>query len=277
MSSTLFPLFIDSATGSKEYAQDIASVFAAHGQPLSLVRLVRTNSDDFAGGGGDFVFAGNGPDGASVMVGIELKCISDFVQSAVSGDRLGTFQLPNMANVYQELYLILLGSVGIDESQNLTELRELSFPGTHAWKPVRMGQTEAGTPRLMPHSRFIGQLHSLAVGYNLKVFVVPDRKALAHTLYSLWAFWQKPYESHTFTKDRALKSPSRNHAVGGSSNVYWFLSKRIYGMGKDRARAIADAYPTFDKLLAASIKDLQGVQGVGKSLAVKIWNGLRSK
>ncbi len=275
-----FPLYIDKSVGSEEYYEPLLQVFHEHKLSPTIVQRINTASNFFGNGGGDFVFSGYGPDNEQIMIGIELKNLSDFVHSSLSSDRLSSFQLPNMASVYNRLYLILEGSYGRDEHGALTGL--VPDPRFHAqsvrWQPLFLGKTANGN-RAMPYSRFIGQLHSLAEGYDLRVLTADTKDITAYTVFAIWSFWQKPYASHSFAGNRALKSPGRLQTPGGSSNVFRFLTTCVYGIGQDRARAIAAVYPTIDELMKALPKDLFDIEGarIGRTLATKIWNSLRTK
>lgn len=273
-------LYVDKSTGSTEYYEPLLKVFYEHRLDPTLVRKVNTASNFFGNGGGDFVFSGYGPGDEEIMIGIELKNLSDFVHSSLSSDRLSSFQLPNMASVYNRLYLILEGSYGRDDHGALTGLvpdLRAHYAGMH-WIPLFLGKTVNGN-RAMPYSRFIGQLHSLAEGYDLRVLTADTKDITAYTVFAIWSFWQKPYASHSFSGNRALKSPSRLQTPGGSSNVFRFLTTCVYGIGQDRARAIAAVYPTIDELMKALPKDLKEIEGakIGSTLATKIWNSLRNK
>lgn len=87
-------ILVDDRIGSK----DLAKPLKAMGLPVEIARL------DF----GDVAFAGKGPQGSSLNIGVELKRLGDLVGSLRSG-RLAGHQLPGLTEMYDYRWLLVEG------------------------------------------------------------------------------------------------------------------------------------------------------------------------
>lgn len=117
------PVWVDAAVGSR----DLVDPLKALGLPAELVHL------DSA----DVAFEGRGPQGVPLKIGVELKRISELVQSLQTG-RLPLEQLPKMLQAYHESWILVEGMWRESEA-GMEEPR-----GRRLWKPLytRMSANE---------------------------------------------------------------------------------------------------------------------------------------
>lgn len=293
------PLYVDSAAGSKEYAPLIAQHFINARLPVSSVVLENTASSRFLKGGGDFVFGGNGPDGP-VMCGIELKKLGDYVTSTFGsspeGSRLDTFQIPNMQERYQYVYLIIEGAfLPVDSRQgpgsphilgSLSEYRPVYSAGETLYRraPFSMGM-HGGAPRTLAFLRMLGKLHSMMIGQDVRFLWAFDAQATASLVFQVWSFWQKPWMDHEFhVQGRRFKGSGKTPKAGlsasrharGRQEVYTYLTACVSGIGAIKATVVAGNVPNMDELVRLDVAGLRKA-GLGEKDAMKVWSSLRGR
>ena len=163
-------ILVDDRAGSKP----IHKLLVAAGIPAELTRL------EF----GDFAFAGNGPDNASVAIGVEYKTLGDLINSVRTG-RLTGHQLPGMRRTYAYSWLIIEGDWRSNEHGQICTWRGPK----HGWQP-------------MPGRLSVAELEKRLIGLEVRagVYVWPtrDRASTVRYLVHLYrSLTDGPWQSHT--------------------------------------------------------------------------------
>ena len=110
-------LLVDRRIGSKDLLVPLQKM----GLPAELTELAY----------GDLAFEGRGEHGATVDIGIELKRLSDLLNSLRSG-RLAGHQLPGMIQMYEYSWLIVEGRWGADRWGHVRALKGSPLHGQMA-------------------------------------------------------------------------------------------------------------------------------------------------
>jgi hypothetical protein len=155
-------LLVDRRAGSKELVA-----------PLKKMSLPAVLTDlEF----GDIAFEGRGEKGYPVMVGIEFKKLSEFVQS-IRTQRLQGHQLIGMRKSYDYAYLFIEGDISYNQTGQLIQLSGRFCP-----KPQRMrGQ--------MGISELLKRLFVLHLCGGLNPWLTRTRKDTLQSVMALYRTW----------------------------------------------------------------------------------------
>lgn len=142
----------------------------------------------------DFAFVGNGPDG-KVMVGVELKSITDLLGSTDNG-RVQATQLPAMLDEYDDVWLLYYGAYRPSPDSHCLQV----------WLKGQWRNYYIGT-RPVPYGYLEAFLIGLqAIGINVKY--VPDEGQAAAWLAELVRWRTKSWGAHkslrTFDRSRKI-------------------------------------------------------------------------
>lgn len=190
----------------------------------------------------DVKIMGDGPGGAAVNVGVEVKTIGDFVSSWHTGRLAGT-QLPKMQRLYYQAWLLVIGDV----------------------------EDAAYT---MMASEYEGYMISMRTIGGLLVKEVRGSGRAADWLKTLHGWWTgKDYDQHRahIAIDRSarqlvpLRNPKRDFYA------------RIPGVGWMKAEELLRLFPVVDQLVGADRGGIARAQGIGKTMADRIWRFLHER
>lgn len=210
---------------------------------------------------GDVSFTGNGPDGSTLSIGIELKTILDFVGSMRS-NRLLAHQIPGMKEMYDRQYIIIEGIYRTSRRNGLLEI-----PTGKAWR----------SPNLGPQPVYGASIAAFIVGLSESGVVVLGSRTpseTAHTIRTLYQWWNKNYEEHS-TLRPALKQGPEPILGSKRPNQKWRLAATLPGVGWNRGKAIAEKFQSNKEMALAEQAEWETIEGVGKTIARRIyefWN-----
>jgi len=233
-------ILVDDRTGSKHLVPLL---------PKGRATLTRLEAADAA-------FLGKNPDGSgkSVMIGVEVKRLSDLLNSMGSG-RLSGHQMVKMQELYHEIHLVVEGKWRVDPNTGLIMVWRMKKGGGQI-VPLRIGK------RTFTGSALYGYLNTLAVMCGVHVHEARDPNHTASIITFLHAWWQKETHSSHLKWQRGvdkaqLKAPS----------LVVRMTSELKGVGRDKAKAIAKMAKTPRGLLELTVEDLLTVDGIGKKTA----------
>lgn len=220
---------------------------------------------------GDFSFMGNGPGGLPIPVGIERKALRDWIDSFYSG-RYPGHQLPGLldpAQGYKVMYVILEGVWRMNQE---TGFIQVPGGGKKHWVDLNIGTQST------PKNMMWRELESMLVTFEMKggtMFRKTNNKAetskFLATLYHWWVGkdWDEHKSHlrfHTETADpQILVKPSLCRQVAAT----------LPGVGWTKSANVAGHFKTVYAMVQASEKDWTQIDGIGKSMAKKLWHHLR--
>lgn len=226
---------------------------------------------------GDFCFSGStGPD-EDGLIGIERKTIGDLVTCFYDG-RLTGGQLRRMAEDYRVGYLVVEGLWKEGKGGELMVPR-----GRGDWIPTR------------PHTSYHqiwGYLTTLEMKTGIIVRRTVSWEDTASMVVQLYHWYQKPWEEH-----RSHQGEHQGKGGGGRdcrdnpvnsrrvlvTDLYtkhtlrYHIARQLPGVGQDKAREIEKVFPSVWAMINAAKEEWLGVDGIGKTMAGRIWEVIRRK
>ena len=267
---------IDNRVGAVELAKHL---------PPSLTRVQRL---EFA----DIAFFGNGPnendpggEDIPVPVGIERKALPDFINSMEDG-RLAGHQLLGLRSHYQVVYLLIEGNwrAGADGVLEVLGMggagtggaggRKGKGSGRKTWRPYSYGG------RFRMYRDIVNYANSLAIVCGVRVWRTSGIKESAEWILSTYRWWQKPWREHRSHLRFVIGGPASplnpdNPVALSKPNLMRRIAKELPGIGWEKSKALAAAFPTPMDLVLATESDLLAVPGIGKELAGRIVTALQ--
>lgn len=224
-------------------------------EPLSS--LCRLDSADVA-------FTGNAAHGP-ILIGIELKSITDLLSSAATG-RLQATQLPAMLATYDLSYLLYYGNYRPDRNGNLQLERGT---GSKTWRTWRQGS------KLIPYSYLESFLMTVsALGVTIKHCASINDCALWIALAYKW--WTKPWLKH-----RGLRTfdNTRNVTLLPGEDSRTLLRAKVAaqlpGIGFERAITVARSFTSIREMVCASRERWEQIEGIGKVIANSVQESVK--
>ena len=224
---------------------------------------------------GDAMLSGEGPDGVPVSVGVEVKQLSDVLKCMTDG-RFAGHQLPGLIASYTVVYLLVEGEWRRDFQSGVLQTRyRKNRRGT--WTDVAVGS------RRFMWSDFDRWLLTMEMKGGVRVKFTRERQETAQFLKDLHWWWGEGWGKHkshlAFDDSGGLTRPAelRDRALLVRPSVACLVAAQLPGLGQDRARKAARRFLTVEAMLGASEKDWAQVDGIGKTLARRIHDALRSK
>jgi ERCC4-type nuclease len=200
----------------------------------------------------DFSFVGV-LDGVAATVGIERKTVSEVVRDF---DRFVVNQLTLLQNEYNYAYVIVEGYARIHPTTGLVEIRS-----GHSWESVNV---RWGT--------FVGRLHTLRRIHGVTILSSLDTRTTAATVQALEDWFQRPEHKSTqcFYRDPTPVSPV-------IPSVYRKMLACVRGLGWETTLTVVKAYPSLERLVAASVDDLTQLPKIGRKTAEAIYASLHTE
>lgn len=212
---------------------------------------------------GDAMIIGNGPT-SPLTVGVEVKSLSDLLQSANTG-RLAGHQLPGMLSTYDVCTLLYYGVCRPGDHN------ELQVRRGKLWTNFRIGS------RIVPYSYLESFLLDIAAtGVRLKH--VYDAREAAKWLEVLHRWWSKKWSDHKGL--RAFDRSGDLSLMPGMNPDEERLAKVISalpGVGFERACAAAAVIDSIEDLCVTSVEEWESIPGIGKVVAKSIVTAIRQK
>jgi ERCC4-type nuclease len=226
---------------------DLGHYFDKWQVPFQLCRL------DY----GDCAIKGNGPNGSTMEVGVEIKKIRDALNSICDG-RFAGHQLPGLIENYNRIWLVVEGQFSCDYSSGLlmyrrgkkmeplsVGTRQFMFRDVDAWlttMEVKGGVHVRRTLSRLETARFIADLHH-------------------------W-FTSKTYEEHR--SHLAFNEPDFDTEILFKPNGVQSMAKELPGVGWTKSKAVAKHFKCPGEMLAADEIEWASIEGIGKLTAKKI-------
>lgn len=213
---------------------------------------------------GDYGIAGNGPDGSTVMVGVELKTTRDIINSLRS-NRLMGHQVPGMVEMYGTRIWLLTEGIWREGQSGDFE----AYLGS--WQTF-----SAGSRHIQMQDIESWILSTITAG-GMTYWHCPLQTDTARFIRNLNHWWcDKTYAEHRSHEVIYRQPPDR--AMFTTPSDFVVMVSGIPKVGWTRALAIEKAADgDFDALMAWDAKALQQVEGVGKGIADVILRTLHKK
>lgn len=211
---------------------------------------------------GDVEIVGRGPDDRPVLLGVEIKSVSEILE-AVTDSRFVGHQLVGLLESYEIAYLLTQGTMAAAPNRELLFLREKE--GKLKYEKASRGDRPWTYETVQSFLRSVERA-------GIREAYTPDRRSTAAWIASLYHSWARPWDSH--------RSLARiHHTMGENPNPLELFSATtkmkvaddlIKGIGWERARAAARHFPSVRAMVNADEKQWQQVDGIGKKLAAAI-------
>lgn len=262
---------IDPRRGSGEFAR----LFGGFSIPIYLEAL------DSA----DYAFSGNGPYG-DVSVGVERKALADFL-ACMNDERFTGFQLEKLLKDYHYTFVVIEGvyrpSIDgfIEVCQPVKDRFRNESDKVMTWRPLY----EGSKGRRTLYSQLEGHINTLRLkaGTPNAGFLVVNTTDALHTTWAvanLYRWFSKPWQEHQ--SHIGFYDPAS--LFRGKSSFEMRLAMQIDGIGVDRANLISKAFPgvegvtsPLEQMMAATEKDWNAVDGIGKLGAERIYRQLHGR
>lgn len=208
-------ILVDSRIGSAEYLEPLRAALNGEAKSAFL------NS-------GDFAWEGNYRDGETVIVGLELKKLSDMLASMRSGRYAE--QVEKMREEYQICYLLVVGSYAPNDDG------VLCVPARGGWAPLSLSTREQRSEKTRGRNYFSYSeldkfLASVECLENTIVRKACNKHDALHQIINLHNWWQKPWDSHGSTK--AVKYQSNQ--IFTKASTCRLIAAQLPGVGWDMA------------------------------------------
>lgn len=233
---------IDSRIGSK----DLYPLF-----PVGLVELCRLEY-------GDIAFLGNGENkGEFYSIGIERKTLPDFISSFNSG-RLTGHQLPGLLTTYNVIYLVIEGIWRINPESGYIEMARRGS----RWDLLT---TDC---KIWDGKTIMGVINTLMVKCGVHLWKTSTNKETVKFIQFLYHWWTSKllseHESHLKpylpVVDLKMTKPS----------LVYRIARELPGIGDLKAKQVMKKFKTVTALVNAEVGDWLTIEGIGKTLAIRI-------
>lgn len=242
-------IFIDPREGSK----DLVTYYPITTLNPSLVQL---NS-------GDVAFCGKGPNSSSIMVGIELKSVSDLINS-INTKRLQGGQIPKLIQDYDIRWILVYGRIRCNpkDGETLQEYKDGSRLRREGWYGC-IGRNK----KPVLYSSFVSFLSGPSLwAVGIQSARVETKVEAAHWISALYHQWDKRFDKHTSlrsldtTSDPSAKireemrqavSSGLPHNLDEKFKERLKFANSIPNVGYERAFAIASYFPSVRAMIQA--------------------------
>lgn len=234
-------------------------------RPLQALGIPARYPDPRAGEGcelefGDVQLVGRGANDRPVLVGVEVKTLSDVLQCIVDR-RFSGHQLPGLLASYEERWLLIEGVMLCDKTRELYIARVDHRPPIRAAKGEKPWQYEA----VQSWRRSVERA-------GCKTDNVPDRRSVVAWIASLYHWWQKAPEDHQAMfgvrlKDLSCAGDPIADYIAEASPKMRVAASVISGVGSIKAAAAAAHFRSIRKMANAEVEAWREVPGFGKRLA----------
>lgn len=212
---------------------------------------------------GDVCFAGNGPDDTTLSIAVEIKSLSDLLQSSFTGRLQGVDgQLQRMlyGDCYNEVWLLYYGMYRCGDS-GLLEYPKFRH-GSLCWYPFTFGSSNSRPVSFSYLTHLLMSISHAGVKYDhvgSKVNPVDCKPEVAAWILSLYSWWQKPYSSHGCL--RSFNNSSSTLTKPLSLDIdpdLLFMAKLVApfpGIKFERAMAIAESFESPQAMFNAGVEE----------------------
>lgn len=245
-------LLVDYRTGSVELVQYLKMI----GVPLEITELPF----------GDFALLGRGASDEPIPIGVERKTIQDLVNSTMTG-RFAAHQLPGLLSPgcgFKDIWLLV---EGIYRPNPQTAVLEIPH-GKGNWQPIQYGQ------KAFMYKELESLLVTLEVRGGLRVRQCRGKVETCLFLKALYLWWtDKSLEEHR--SHLRFRSVEADTALLTPPSLTRLWAKELPGVGWKRSGAVAGHFESPYAMVQASAKEWTKVDGIGKTLASRIYAAIR--
>ncbi len=211
---------------------------------------------------GDACFVGNGRNGP-VSVGIEVKKVHDALQCMTDG-RFAGHQLPGLVNTYDRVWVVLEGKFTVDFSTGL-----LLADGKRRRDAIAQGS------RRFMYRDLSNWQSTMEIIAGLRFRRTTDRVETARFLADLHGWYAKNWVDHH--AHLALHQENVDVAQFRKPSLARMVAAQLPGVGFKKSQAVVDNFHTVNGMMEASVEDWAAVDGIGKVLARRIYDAIRSR
>lgn len=210
---------------------------------------------------GDACFVGNGKDGP-ISVGVEVKAVHDALNCMGDG-RFAGHQLPGLVNSYDRIWLVVEGWYRPDFGS-----------GILLADSTRRKELALGSRRFM-YRDLDNWLTSMEVMANIRVRRVGDRVETARFVADLYGWWSKGWTDHK--SHLALHEDRSDFAQFAKPPLVRVVASQLPGVGFKKSADVAKRFPTVHALVHATEAEWAEIEGIGKTMAARIYVAIRQK
>lgn len=212
----------------------------------------------------------------ATSVCVEIKRPLDIASSVETTGRL-IEQLRKARTVHQSYVVIEQGDTGCDPRTGNYAVRRLARDdrlGQHRWEwhPVRIPDKRGG--HYISYQAIDNYFNSLAILNNVHFKRAIDDYQTARVIIDLYHWWQKDIEAHTATAEDTFYRP--NHLPTSSMSLVRRMANQIEGIGIRKSRQVEDVMGSAMAMMNADEKLWMKVPGIGKTMAKRIVNEIRT-
>jgi ERCC4-type nuclease len=234
LSYWLLMLLVDDRVGSR----DLATPLRGLGLSVELVRLPYA----------DVAFNGRGVGGAAVLVGVELKNLSDLCSSLRTG-RLAGHQNPGLSGTYDHRWLVVEGRYGSDRQGAITSFKRGRSRALHG--QMTLAEVE-------------GRLLTLELATGLHVRHTGGRWQTLRFIQCLYRWWtDKAQDAH--------KSHLVPHVLPSLIPMSTFrrVVGQLPGVGPAASKAAEARFGTLARACQAPVQEWAALDVGGRKLGMK--------
>lgn len=238
---------LDNRVGSA----DLESYFRKWHIPFQLCRLEY----------GDAAIKGNGPNGSTMEVGVEIKKIRDALNSICDG-RFAGRQLPGLVTNYQRVWLVIEGQFSCDYQSGILMYR----------KGKKMEPLGVGSRRFMFRDvdHWLTTMESKA---GVRVRRTLSRLETARYIADLHSWWTgKEWEEHR--SHLAFDECTVDSEILFRPNLVRRMAAELPGVGWTRSKAVAARFGSVVEMVLANREEWEECEGIGKGIAEKVTKAL---
>jgi len=232
----------------------------------------------------DVRFHGNGPDGR-VSIGIEIKHLSDFLQSMADG-RLAGRQLREMRREYDYCFLLIQDRIAMSAHGHLqvwlpAKPKDMS-PKTWGEKRYeayyynrgRYVDTIFGARSKFLWSAFWSHVISLSARGGFRLLMAGSNQEVGAQLGGAYDWWQKKWFEHSSVN---VFDESHLPELVEASAPARMLHAGVLNLGWALAMKVAEHFGSIDAAAQATFVEWLEIDGIGPVLAKRAMRALRTK
>lgn len=255
-------IFVDPRNGDAKY--DLLPKLRALGCAVESQQM------DF----GDVAFAGNGPSGATLSIGIEIKR-SDLLTSLASGN-LVNHQIPGLLASFDVALLLIegryrAGGGGILESGSESPWKD--DKSMVLWREAGFGQ------RRWTYRELENRLNTLELKAGVRIKRTADLGETAAVIAAMHDWWTTAaWEDHTSHVPAAMKASLDGSAVRlVPPSLKERIAVQLPHLGASKASMAAGHFATVLSMMNAGTADWITLPGIGKRIASDIVKAIRGE
>lgn len=250
----------------------------------ALASFVRRVSLDF----GDIMFGGVGDTGDPICISLERKRVRDLVNSIIDGRLLYQCQKA-ISQGADKIIVIAEGEIKPDSDGKLMTKHgfraaksSAKFASSHAsYLPIARPSRNFGSSWYtiepsITYNHWDSYLSQLWRSCGVEVKRSLNVYETAAIIKSQWLLYQKPMSEHHSLKS-IYQQPNPNGAsLLRTPSLVRRVSKELPNVGWERSLAVEQRFKTVAEMTAASVDDWREIDGIGKTVANRVYQSLHS-